>query len=411
MSPDLHVIEMGAGRDVSSLTNGAFDYQEQVTLDDTMIFANSTASTMPGVPSVEGLYMVSLAAAPAVKPALIDTHVTNFATTADGGELVYARENGDLVMFGLAQNDVVPLASGVIAFSLGASKRGPVIYTTGDGALHVRPLVRPATVTTLAGAVDPFSPIELSPDGQHLYWFKNVSSQNGTGDLYEAPLPPTPARAPALIAADASTRDFHFVGDRLVFVANVDATGSTGDVAVAALDGSDVRVVARGAATGELLTAFPAAPPPAPTGLPSYGPIDLAPAIAPPIFVHLTGAAADPTEHPIDGSRPILGALALGRADLLAGGGESELARDVQSGRFELSDDGYVLAYVGGAQYSRIAVGYVGALGLAPARSDVDLAPAVPTLDGVSELGPIVGRSFFVDAPMANPNGIYFVHY
>src|SRR6185312_13028891 len=105
------------GRDVFSLTNGAFDYQEEVTADDTMIFANSTASGIPGVPSVEGLYMVSLAAAPSVPPALIDTHVTNFAVTADGGKLVYARANGDLVMFGLRQNDLLPLASGVTAFS------------------------------------------------------------------------------------------------------------------------------------------------------------------------------------------------------------------------------------------------------------------------------------------------------
>ena len=411
VSPDLHVIELASGRDVFSLTNGAFDYQEQVTLDDTMIFANSTASTMPGVPSVEGLYVTSLAAGPSVKPALVDTHVTNFATTGDGGALVYARENGDLVMFGLRDRDVVPLASGVVAFSLGASPRGPVVYTTGDGALHVRPLVAPATVTTVAGAIDPFSPIALSPDGQRLYWFKNVSSQNGTGDLYTAPLPPLPAAAPSLVATDASTRDLHFVGDQLVFVANVDATGATGDVAVAALDGSGLRVVARGAATDDFIAAFPADPPPAPTGAPRDGPIDLGPATPPPIFAHLTRATEDAAERPIDGSRPIVGALALGRADLLAGGAETELAAGVQAGRFALSDDGYVLAFIGGAQYSRIAVGWVGALGLTQTRPDVDVAPVVPALDGVSELGPIVARSFFVDAPMANPNGIYFVRY
>ena len=200
VSADLHVIEMGAGRDVFSLTNGAFDYQEQVTLDDTMIFANSTASTVPGVPSVEGLYMVNLAAAPSVKPALIDTHVTNFATTADGAKLIYARENGDLVMFGLSQNDTLKLASGVTGFSLGPSRRGPVVYTTADQALHVRPLLQPESVTTIAGSIDFFSPIVLSPDAQHLYWFKNVSSQNGTGDLYHAPLPPAATAAPRLVA-------------------------------------------------------------------------------------------------------------------------------------------------------------------------------------------------------------------
>src|SRR6185437_10753683 len=100
------------------------------------------------------------------------------------------RANGDLVMFGLRQNDLLPLASGVTAFSLGPSRRGPIVYTTGDAALHVRPLLAPESVTTLAGAVDYFSPIAFSPDAQHLYWFKNVSTQNGTGDLWHAPLPP-----------------------------------------------------------------------------------------------------------------------------------------------------------------------------------------------------------------------------
>ena len=409
VSADLHVIEMGSGRDVFSLTNGAFDYQEQVTPDDTMIFANSTASTIPGVPSVEGLYMLNLNAAPTVKPALIDTHVTNFSTSADGQKLIYARSNGDLVMFGLAQNDTLPLASGVTAFSLGPTRRGPLVYTTTDQALHVRPLLQPETVTTVAGSVDYFSPIQFSPDAQHLYWFKNVSSQNGTGDLYHAPLPPAPAAAPRLIATNASTRDFHFVGDRLVYLTNVDAQGTTGDVTVAALDGTGARVVAHGAATGEVVTAFPADQPPPPTGQVSYGPIDMAPQIEPPVFAHLTNATANLALRPIDGTRPIVGTLAFGHADLLTGGAEAVLAANVRAGGFTLSDDGYVLLYIGASQFNKIAVGYVGSLGLFQTR--VDVAPAMPVLDGVSELGPIVERSLFVDAPMANPPGIYFIHY
>src|SRR4029077_3757320 len=113
VSADLHVVEMNGGRDVFALVNGAFDYQEQVTLDDTMIYADSTASTMPGVPSVEGLYMIHLAAAGHVTPALIDTHVTNFATTADGAKLIYTRSDGTMIMFGLSQNDTLTLATNV----------------------------------------------------------------------------------------------------------------------------------------------------------------------------------------------------------------------------------------------------------------------------------------------------------
>jgi hypothetical protein len=381
-----------------------------VTLDDTMVFANSTASTIPGVPSVEGLYMVSLPAAPSVPAALIDTHVTNFATTADGGEVVYARENGDLVMFGLRQRDLLPLASGVTAFSLGPSRRGPVVYTTGDGALHVRALIARESVTTVAGAVDYFSPIAFSPDAGHLYWFQNVSTQNGTGDLWHAPLAPATAMA-RQVATNASTRDLRFVADRMVYLTNVDAQGTTGDVTVAAVDGAGAQVVAHGAATGELVVALPAAPPPAATGGPQYGAIDMAPVVTPPVFVHLTNATANLGLRMIDGSRPVLGTLVMGGAGLLAGDAETVLAENVQTGRFGLSEDAYVIVFVGGAVFSRIAGGYVGSLGLAQTRSDVDVAPVVPTVDGVSEVGAIEERSLFVDAPGATPPGIYFVHY
>jgi hypothetical protein len=70
-----------------------------------------------------------------------------------------------------------------------------------------------------------------------------------------------------------------------------------------------------------------------------------------------------------------------------------------------------VIVWVGGSVFSRIAGGYVGSLGLAQTRIDVDVAPVVPRMDGVSEVGAIEERSMFVDAPGANPPGVYFVHY
>ena len=411
VSPDLHVIDINGRRDVFQLTNGAFDYQEQVTLDDTMIYANSTASTMPGVPSVEGLYLINLAAAPQVPPALIDTHVTNFSTTADGARLVYTRANGDLFLFGLQQNDFLPLGSGVISFTLGPSRRGPLVYTTRDQALHVRTLLKPESVTTVAGSIDLFSPVQFSPDAQHLYYFKAVESQNNVGDLYHVPLPPLPAAAPSLVASRASTRDFHFVGDRLITVSNVDGTGATGDVTVSALDGSGASVVARGAATGEVVTAFPAPPPPTANGQINYGPADLAPLVLAPVFAHLTGASADVVNRPIDGSRAIVGNLAFAGPELLAGGAEQPLAMGVKSGGFTVSDDSYALVYIANASWSRVANNYVGQLGLQQPQTLVDIAPVKPVLDGVSELGTIVNRSLFVAAPGANPPGIYFIHY
>lgn len=407
VSADLHVVEMGGGRDVFSLPNGAFDYLEQVTLDDTMVYANSTASTVPGVPSVEGLYMIHLAAAGHVTPALVDTHVTNFATTADGAKLIYVRSDGTMIMLGLQQNDLLTLATNVVAFTLGPSRRGPIVYTTGDGALHVRQILRPEAVTTVAGGVDLFSPIVFSPDNQHLYWFTNVDTQDGRGDLHHVPLPPHAPAPPSLVATRVSTRDFHFVGDRLILMSNVDATGATADVTVAALDGSGATVVARGAATGELLTALPAPSLPPPTGQISYGAQDMAPSVTPPVYAHLTGAVATPGYVAIDGSRSIVGALAFARADLTSG--EQTLATGVKTGLFEFSDDGYALLYVDGVAFNRIANNWVGSLALF--TTGVDIGAVTPKLDGVSELGPVVGRSLFVDAPMANPPGLYFVHY
>ena len=83
-----------------------------------------------------------------------------------------------------------------------------------------------------------------------------------------------------------------------------------------------------------------------------------------------------PRAQPIDGSRPIVGTLSFGRVDLLTGGAEEVLATNVRTGGFTLSDDGYVLLYVGGAPYDRIAVGYVGSLGLFQTR--VDVTPGDP---------------------------------
>jgi hypothetical protein len=222
-------------------------------------------------------------------------------------------------------------------------------------------------------------------------------------------LPPQAGTPPSLVATRASTRDFYFVGDRLILVTNVDAIGATGDVTVAALDGSSATVVARGAATGELLTAFPAPNLPAPTGPIAYGPADLLPMVTPPLFAHLSGALATVDNRPIDGSRPIVGELSFARADFLASGGETALASGVHSGAFAFSDDGYALVYIGDSHFNRIVNQYVGSLALF--TTGVDIGAVAPKLDGVAELGAVVARSLFVDAPMANPPGVYFVHY
>ena len=345
VSADLHVVEMGSGTDVFALTNGAFDYQEQVTLDDTMIFANSTASTMPGVPSVEGLYMINLAAAPSVKPALIDTHVTNFSHHRRRAEAdLRARERRPRhVRVGAERHAAAGVGrdrvlAGTVAARTGGLHDQPIRRCTCDRSSSRRPSPPSPDRSTS------FSPIQFSPDAQHLYWFKNVSSQNGTGDLYHAPLPLAAAAAPSLMATNASTRDFHFVGDRLVYLTNVDAAGTTGDVTVAALDGSGARVVAHGAATGRSPHRLPRRSAGATDGTnhlwrDRYGARDRAAGVRTPERRQRQRQRPPHRRHAPDPRRP-----GVGRADLSTGGAEQVLATNVRSGGFELSDDSYVLS-------------------------------------------------------------------
>jgi hypothetical protein len=407
--PDFRVLDMATLREVFSATQGGF-YANSVTPDDTLVYLESTNSTVPGVPSVQGLYMVSLAASgTGVKPALIDTHVSQFNLTADGTRLVYLRLTGELILFGLQSNDMLTLGTNVVSFSLGQSRRGPVVFIDNQGGLHVAPLIGPATVTTVADTVDLQSPIQFSPDQQHLYYFKNVLPQQNAGDLSHVLLPPAGDGTAHLIAQRASTIDFHFVGGKLVYSANVDGNGATGDLTAAELDGSDSHVIAAGAPLGQLALAFPQPLGPAPTGQITYGPVDMAPVVTPPVLASLVGAQSNNTLSPIDNSSSTVGGLGFARGDVLGGGAERLVAGNVKQGLFSFSDDGYVLVYVDGVKYSSKALNHVGTLRLAP--TIVDTAPVTPKLDGVSELGPVVQRGLFVTAPTASPPGTYYVHY
>jgi hypothetical protein len=407
--PDLRVLDMATLRDVFSSTRGSF-YNNSVTPDDTLVYLESTNSTVPGVPSVQGLYMVSLAASgTGVKPALIDTHVSQFGVTADGKRLIYLRLTGELVLFGLQSNDMLTLGTNVVSFSLGQSRRGPVVFIDNQGGLHVAPLIGPATVTTVADTIDLQSPIVFSPDQQHLYYFKNLLPQQNAGDLNHVLLPPTGDGTPHLIAQRASTVDFHFVGGKLVYGANVDGNGANVDLTAAELDGTEGHVIVAGAPLGQLTLAFPQPLGPAPTGQINYGPVDMAPMVTPPVLASLMGAQHNYTLLTIDGSASVVGGLGFARGDVLGGGAERLVASNVKADLFGFSDDGYVLAYVDGVKYSTKALNHVGTLRLAPTIADT--SPVTPKLDGVSELGPVVQRGLFVTAPTASPPGTYYVHY
>jgi hypothetical protein len=406
-SPDLHVVDLDSGSDVFQLGSGAFSYLELMAPDGTMVFENDAASTTPGTPSVEGLYVGNLPAMiGGAQPALIDTHTAQASLMDDGHTLYYERVNGDLMMYDLANKYFVKAASNVAAFSTGPGRRGPLIWTGTDRSLHVAPKLGPEFLSLPPDSIDVFSPTIVSPDGDWLYYFKNLSEQNNNGDLYALKLPPAGDGVPHLIGQRISTVDLSFLQGKLLLVRNVDDTGATGDAVIANLDGTDVRPIASGIALGGLLSAAPAPVNPMQHHGIYTGPLDLSVPVYPPLFANLTGAQNDLTHLPISGASTVTGPLAFSRSL-----SEAELPLDpmAHSGQIEFSDDGYVLAYAGGVTWSDNARNYTGKLNLYPTLGTADITPV--DLTGVSELGPIYNHALFVNAPDANPAGVYYIKY
>jgi hypothetical protein len=289
-------------------------------------------------------------------------------------------------------------------------QKGAVHLGDHRPALHVAPKQRPEIVTTAPGTIDPASPIVYSPDGQQLYFFQNVQPEDNYGDLYHIALPPTGNGQMHLISRRASTVDFNFTAERLLYMRNISTTGDAGDLIDSRFDGSDERVMAQNAATADLQIAYPEPVPP--TLKPGQGfykhPLDLSMPPVPAIFSNLVNAARDTSANIklVDSSRPVVGALAFGQ-----GLGQPEVAIDpaVQAGRHQFTDDGRIIVYVGSAQYSAKSFNYVGKLQLF--QTQFNTQPDVPMLDGVSELGPIGDRAMFVSAPAAPTPGIYLVKF
>jgi hypothetical protein len=128
----------------------------------------------------------------------------------------------------------------------------------------------------------------------------------------------------------------------------------------------------------------------------------------PPVLANLTNATRDSTANLrfVDGSRPVVGALAYGPE---LGKPELVLNTKVHVGQYQFSDDGYLILYVGDVQYQTSAFNYVGSMHLFQTNNNI--GPVIPMLDGVAELGPIVERTLFVSAPGATVPGMYLVKY
>jgi len=405
-SPELHVIDMTTATDVYALGNGAFNYIELVAPDDTMVFENSTASTVPGVPSVQGLYYISLPVAIAAKapPALIDTHVGPVDLMGDGTSVIYIRQDASLMYYDLHQKFQVKLAANVASFTLGPDRRGPIVWVGRDGSFHVTPKLGAELYALPAGSADLFTTVRFSPDSKRIYFFKKLSSQDHTGEMWVVHL-----RDNSLTpfgGVRVSTRDLTFIGDRLLTIQSVDGRGDAGDMVSSLWDGSDRVVIAKGAQLGSLQVTRPEPRPTTQDTTPFFGKPDLLPPSLPPIFAGLTATTRDSGNTPIDESPALLGTLTLS-SELKALG--RPVGSGVHAGTFTFSDDGYVLALVKDAMWNDTAVNYVGRLDLIPTKYDIG-AP-LPALDGVSELGPMVERQMFVTAPGNPKPGVYFLKY
>ncbi len=382
--PDLHVIDTGSGMDVYQRPNGGALYTQVVLPNDLMLFQDTAGGTGTSSTPVQTLYWTML---PGGTPTPIATKTAAIVPTADNKTVLILGTGGDLSTWDATTRPSAPkaLASNVALFTVGGDATGPVAYIGWDHSVHVVG-TDGAKKLDLDGATanaDLFGAIRLAPDGSNVYFFGSAEPQNKRGTLYRAAV--GAAAAPTHVADKASLVDLAVTQNALVFLQNVDDVGGFGDAATAALDGSGVKALGTKSPVGGLRVAV--------AGSSWYA-------------LHLTGAATVAGNAPIDGSPAIAGALAFVDG---AAAADTSLDAAVHASAFGFSDDGLATVYAGGAAWDATAKNWLGALTFI-----ADNAPATKIdakLAGVSEIGPIGGRSLFVSAPGASPAGVYFVRY
>lgn len=391
-SPDLHTIDMATGNDVFVRPNGAFDYLEAALPDDTMLFQDSVGGNMgvAGPPPVDTLFWISLPKAGSTQPQVIDTRTGNITISADNKTVVYQRVDRGLYAWDPATHPATgtKLAADALAFGVGGGKVG---YIAADRSFHVvgadgSPLV---TVAAATAAADPFSPVYVAPDGADAYWFGSVETQNARGTLMHVA---TAAGATANKIADhASLVDVRPLPGALLFMQNVDAVGQFGDAVRAARDGSGAVALATTAPVGGLVPVSPPMPIPPTTW----------------VCPHLGSATMDKDRRFIDTAAPApAGALSL---TTMAGGGAAPIDPSVRAAQFAVSDDLAELVYIGGGALDGAINNYAGSLKHVPIATPA--MTSMPLLSGVSELGLVVGKKLFVNAPKAATPGVYFVKF
>jgi hypothetical protein len=277
------------------------------------------------------------------------------------------------------------LVSGVAKLALGVGPTGPVAYVGADHSVHVIGTdgTKLLDVAASAGA-DPFGNIALSPDSADVYFYQNADTQDTRGTLMHVAV--KSGATPGKVADNVSQKDLQIVDGGIVFLQNVDGMGQFGDAATAKRDGSSLKALGTKVNVGGLQVVNP-------------GPYTW-------FAMHLTGAMTVMGSTPIDGSAAITGGLAW--ADY-TGAAETALDAAVHAGTFAFSDDGRDAVFVGATSFNATASNFTGKLSFLATRAPKSAIDG--KLSGVSEIGPIVARALFVNAPAATMAGVYFVKY
>jgi hypothetical protein len=393
VSPDLHVVDVDTGTDVFTRANGAFDYLELVLPNDVMVFQDAVGgnSGVAGGAGLQTLFWVDLTGG-SPTATTIDTRTGAYTPTGDNKTIVYqnadARElyTWDAVARPAAGTKV---ASNALTFAVAGS--GPIAYLGTDGSFHVVGLDGTAVVDVdgATAKADPFSPVVISDDGADAYYFQAVDSQDSQGTLMHVSA--TAGATPNMVASAASIGDVHpQPGGVLLYLAGLDAMGVSGNAFQSARDGSGATALGTKVPVGFLQVQVPAT---VATGTPSTMWMS----------AHLFNASEDMTQRLVDGIRAISGGL-----ELTTTTGTTMLDPMARIAQLSVSDDFADVVYVGGSAFDSTVDNYVGGLSFVPVATPT-MKPAMPLLTGVSEVGTVVKRQLFVNAPKASKPGVYLV--
>jgi len=391
VSPDLHVIDMDTGTDVFQRGNGAFDYLELVLPNDVMVFQDAVGgnSGIAGGAGLQTLFWVDLTSG-SPTATTIATRTGAYSPTGDNKTIVYQdTDTRELFVWDAVARPAMgtKVASSALTFAVADS--GPIAYVGTDGSIHVVGLDGTAVVDVAAATAkaDLFTPMYISDDGADVYYFQSVHTQDGQGTLMH--LPAMAGATPAKIVDSASLSDVHpLPGGVLLYVANVDATGVSGDAFKSARDGSGVTPLGTGVPLGFLSVTRP-------TDTTSTNWLS----------AHLYTASENKNQHLVDGIRAITGAL-----ELTTASGNAMIEPTARIAQYQVSDDLQSFVYVSGTAFDMLIDNYVGNLEFVPVAMP-SMKPMKPILTGVSEVGGVVGRATFVNAPKADKPGVYFVSF